>query len=69
MDGRLLACRRLRHDLLDVDDLRPAVDGKDVHAGFVGGFEGENEGFALFWHASFERLEFLLHAFNHLVLG
>ena len=49
--------------------LRAAFDVEHVHAGLVGGFEGEDERLALLGDAGFERLQFLLHALDHLVLG
>ena len=49
--------------------LGAAFHRQDVHAAFIGRFEGENKRLALFWNTGFERLQFLLHALDHLVLG
>ena len=46
-----------------------AFHGQHVHATFIGRFQGKDEGFALLGHASLERLQFLLHALDHLVFG
>ena len=52
-----------------VKGLRARLDGKHIHAPFIGRFKGQNEWFTFLRHASLEGFEFLLKAFDHLVLG
>ena len=48
--------------------LRRAIKLQHIHAGFIGGFEFEDQWLALLWNPCSKCLEFLLHSLDHLLL-